>query len=321
MSAAPSAPSGGPPLRSVAAGVLSLTGADPLARRLAGRLFGGYILALHDIPAETFCEQIEALRPDQPVHLEELVARVKRGASTRGLFAITVDDGVGDTVRALTAAAVERHWPVTFFLPTRYLDEGDAMPFQWLAAVQPYLPGLRAEIGHQSYDLEDPRTRETFLRELTARMYSRPAEEYVPVIGRLVTQVRREHPDLTPPPAPIGWAEVGTISGEPCIRFESHGVTHTAVAALGPLELAAELQASRDRIAGYTNRPCRYFCYPFGGSASIGPEAPGMVGKYYEGAVTMRRGRVGAAAPLLLPRIPLYPRDVARIARLKVLTA
>jgi peptidoglycan/xylan/chitin deacetylase (PgdA/CDA1 family) len=210
---------------------------------------------------------------------------------------------------------------VTFFLPTRYLDEGDGMPFQWLAAVQPYLAGLRAEIAHRSYDLGDPRSRDAFLRELTARMYSRPTGEYLPIIEHLVSQVRHEHQDFTPPPAPIGWAEVGRLAGDPCIRFESHGVTHTAVAALTPSELAGELQASRDRIAGHTNRPCRYFCYPFGGSVSIGREAPALVGKYYQGAVTMRRGRVGEAEPLLLPRIPLYPRDAARMTRLKVLTA
>jgi peptidoglycan/xylan/chitin deacetylase (PgdA/CDA1 family) len=283
-------------------------------------LFGGYILAFHDLTAERFAALVTALVPDAPVHLDDLVTRVRRGESTRGLFAITVDDGVAATVRAVAAEANRRQWPVTFFLPTAYLDSGDAMPFQWLDAVSPWLSGLRIQTAEGTVDLTDTAARVAFLRRLTRLMYTRPADAYRPLILTLVQEVRRRHPELRSPPAPISWAEVTELSASPMLRFESHGVTHTAVSGLPIRELDRELRESRDRIAEHTGRPCRYFCYPYGGEISIGREAPARVARYYSAAVTMTRGRLGGADPVLLPRIPLYSRDSGAVARLKVVT-
>ena len=58
-------------------------------RAVTGRLFGGYILAFHDLPGERFRDLIDALAPDEPVHLSELIDRLRRGQPTRGIFAIT----------------------------------------------------------------------------------------------------------------------------------------------------------------------------------------------------------------------------------------
>jgi peptidoglycan/xylan/chitin deacetylase (PgdA/CDA1 family) len=96
------------------------------------------------------------------------------------------------------------------------------------------------------------------------------------------------------------------------VSFESHGISHTAVAALGDEELEHELTASQRTIAEHTGKPCRHFCYPYGGSASIGIIAPARVARHYRSATTMARGRLGRHSLTLLPRVPIYPRVTRR---------
>jgi peptidoglycan/xylan/chitin deacetylase (PgdA/CDA1 family) len=307
----------------IAWGVSALRAYKPL-QALAGRLFGGFILAFHDLAGDRFRELIQCLAPDQPVHLSELVKRVRQGQSTKGIFAITVDDGVGDTIRALSAVAQDRHWPITLLLPTGYIDGPDSMAFQWLRAIVARVPPVRLELRSGVVDLSTGMARQRFERRVRARMYgSQPPTAYTELIDELVSHaiaqglLSREH---DAPPAPISWKEVTTLSAHPAIRFESHGVTHVAMAALPPDRLERELRESQDRIQAHTGRPCRHFAYPFGSPASIGPVAPSLVAKYYDSAVTMSRGRLRNRNPFLLPRIPLYATDSIARARLKVLT-
>jgi peptidoglycan/xylan/chitin deacetylase (PgdA/CDA1 family) len=295
---------------------------EPLLR-VADRFFGGFVLAFHNLPAVRFERLVDALKSHEPVHLDELVARVKAGRQTKGLCAITVDDGVGDNVRGIASVAVKRQWPVTFYLPTRYLDERRGMPFQWLDSVLPGLPYSRLKAGPMELDLSTSAARRRFEASMRQIMYTRPAREYVTIIDDLVKRSLQNGwasaAELAPP-EPVRWEEVASLAMKPEIRFESHGVTHTAVSALSLAQLEAELLESCRRISDHTNRPCRHFCYPYGGPTSIGTSAPPVVARHFESAVTMSRGRVNRQNPMLLPRIPLYSRDTPAIARIKVLT-
>jgi len=290
---------------------------------LFGQLWGGFVLAFHDLTGERFRELIECLAPNESVHLSELVDRVHEGRSTKGIFAITVDDGVGDTVRALSAVARDRHWPITFFLPTGYLDASDGMPFQWLRRIVACLPPVQLELRAGFIDLSTDWARRDFERRVTARMHTQSPGAYAELIDDLVTHaiaqgwLSREH---DAPPAPIPWEEVTTLSAHPAIRFESHGVTHTAAAALAPDQLDRELRESQERVQAHTGRPCRHFAYPFGSPQSIGPVAPRLAARYYDSAMTLSRGRLRNRNPFLLPRIPFYAHDSGARAQLKVLT-
>jgi peptidoglycan/xylan/chitin deacetylase (PgdA/CDA1 family) len=286
-------------------------------------LFGPFVLAFHNLPAARFEAHIEALRPNEPVPLSTLVDRIKQGKPTRGTFAITVDDGVGETVRALGAVAVEREWPVTFYLPTRYLDTGEGIPFQWLELIAPRLPSASTRVGSMEIDASTPAARRQFEESVKRIMKTRPAIEYVPFIQALIERARAEGwiaPHELQAPAPIAWHEVATLARHEVIQFESHGVSHTAVSVLPVDDLEQELKDSRDRIVEHSNRPCRHFCYPFGGPESIGHRAAAVVERFYDSAVTLTRGRLNGRNPYLLPRIPVYERDTASVARLKTLT-
>ena len=90
--------------------------------RAMKRFSGGFVLAFHEIPPARVAEFVDCLEPSKVVSLTELVQRTKAGKSTSGLFAITIDDGVGENVRALSRLFIACEWPATFYLPTDYLD-------------------------------------------------------------------------------------------------------------------------------------------------------------------------------------------------------
>ena len=83
----------------------------------------------------------------------------------------------------------------------------------------------------------------------------------------------------------------------------------------------AEIAGCKRDLEGVLGAEVRHFCYPYGGSTSIGAVAPVQVERYYRSATTMARGRLGHHGLALLPRVPVYPHDDAALVRLKVLTA
>jgi len=293
-----------------------------LFQRFITGLSGGFVLAFHEIPPERLAEFVDCLRPAQAVHLSELVQRSKERRSTSGLFAITVDDGVGETVRTLARLFLARAWPATFFLPTRYIDTGEGLMFQWWRRLKPLLPRKKLELKSGVIDLSPSNAVAELSRKMEVLWYSQRLESYLPLTMELVEIVIRES-GLTraaiQPPRPITWREVADTSQNDLIRFESHGVSHAAMSSLTQDELAFEMKHSRDLVTEHTGRPCRHLAYPFGNWQSIGARTAATAERFYDSAVTMKLGHVDCANPWLLPRIPLYLRNSILFARLKIL--
>ena len=127
-----------------------------LLRQLRSRLAGGFVLAFHDIEPSRLAELVDAIQPGEAVSLTELVNRSKAGKSTSGLFAITVDDGVGETVRSLSALFHTRGWPATFYICTSYVESTRGMCFQWWRRIMPLLPQKTVELKSGPLDLSRP---------------------------------------------------------------------------------------------------------------------------------------------------------------------
>lgn len=292
-------------------------------RRLMLRLSGGFVIALHDMPPERLDAFMEGFWPARPVPLAELVTRSKRGKPTAGLFAITVDDGVGDNVRPLVEVFRARGWPATFYLPTDYIHTGRLMPFQWWWRLKPFVPRKKFRLKSGPVDLSSPANLEAFSKQVQRIWRRERPEAYLPLIMELIDIVSRETgmtlDDLQRPNAPIPWGDVERLSRDELIRFESHSVSHTAMSALTEEELAFEMRRSQEVLEEHTSRPCRHFCYPFGCPESIGALAPAVARRFYDSATTMSLGSVEGADPWLLPRIPLYPKNSVFVARMKVL--
>jgi peptidoglycan/xylan/chitin deacetylase (PgdA/CDA1 family) len=293
-----------------------------LLQQLNRKLASGFILAFHGIPADRFVNLVESLGPLEIVPLETLIKRSKSGQSTFGLVAITVDDGVGGNTRALIKVLDAKAWPATFYVPTSYLDSGEGMPFQWWFRLEPFLPGKILHLKARTIDLTVPNVVKRLFKEMALLWHTRPREAYASTIAEIVEALIRDYEiprAALLPPAPLTWSEVTAFSRNELIRFESHGVSHTAMSALSEPDLESELRESKKVISEHSGRECRHLAYPFGSSASIGSVSPTIAARYYESAVTMTLGSVDHANPWLTPRIPLYPENTDKWANLKVL--
>lgn len=293
-----------------------------LLQRCMARFSGGFVLALHEISPERLGELVDGVQPFQPVHLSELVERSKQRKSTSGLFAITVDDGVGENVRNLEQLFRARAWPATFYIPTHYLDSREGIAFQWWRRLKPLLPRKRLELSSGVVDLSRAGAVDELSRKMELWWHSQRLESYLPMTMELVEIVLREgrltRAAIQPAP-PITWREVEALSRNDLIRFESHGVSHAAMSSLTEDELVFEMKHSRDLVTEHTGRRCRHLAYPFGSWQSIGVRAAAAAEHWYDSAVTMSLGPVDLANPWLLPRIPLYPENSTRFAQLKIL--
>jgi len=290
--------------------------------RLLTRFSAGFVVAFHDIPAERAEQFIEALHPARPIPLDEMVERAGNGKTTAGLFAITIDDGVGETVRSLSRLFETRQWPATFYLPTGYIDNGEGMVFQWWRAIRPLLPRRKIELKSETLDFSAPGAIEELSKKMERRWHAGRLESYRPVTMDLVEFVTRDRGidrEEIHPPAPVTWDEVAEIAHTGLLQFESHGVTHAAMSSLNDAELEFEMRQSRDTVARHTGRACRHLAYPFGSWTSIGDRAASAAARFYDSATTMTPGHVEGANASLLPRIPLYPENPTHMARLKVL--
>jgi peptidoglycan/xylan/chitin deacetylase (PgdA/CDA1 family) len=287
--------------------------------RLLAKLSGGFVMALHEIAPERLAKLVDGMGPRQLISLSELVRRRKDGKSNSGLFAITVDDGVGVNVRGLTKLFQARAWPATFYLPTRYLDSGEAMAFQLWWSIKPLLPRRKLELNSGTVDFSRPGVFEEFAAKLERSWYCRRDDEYAPVTLELARIVAREEGAGLEVPAPISWNEVEQLSRDPLFQFESHGVSHVAMSALTADEIDAEMRCSRRSIEEHTGKPCRHLCYPFGSPESIGRVAPQIARRYYDSAVTMSLNSADRGDLWLMGRIPVYPDNSIARARMKVL--
>jgi peptidoglycan/xylan/chitin deacetylase (PgdA/CDA1 family) len=288
-------------------------------QRFLIRSSDGFVLAFHEIPPSHLVDLVECLRPAQAVPLSEIVKRMRDSKSTSGLFAITVDDGIGENVRALSRVFISRGWPATFYLPTQYLDTGNGMAFQWWRLVIPLLPRTRLDLTTGPIDLSTSGA----VRELSKKMeilwYTKRLESYSQITTELAGIASRIWgAEALQPPAPISWADVERLSKTDLIRFESHGVSHAAMSSLTDDELVFEMKHSRDLISEHTGRSCRHLAYPFGSPRSIGTRSVEMAKLFYDSAATMVGGRLANANPWFLPRVPLYLKNSTLVARLKV---
>ena len=270
---------------------------------------GGVILAYHEVPAQVLRQHLTLLRERyRYVSLSELVGRVAANQSTVGLAAITFDDGYGPVVEDAARVSHENGWPMTFYLPTRYLDSRQPYWYQELRPLLDRSPERGANLGEL----------DSFFRRL------RSEAEVEAELRRLRQTLHgsEERPAWLETTPPISWERVRELARNDALSFEAHTVNHLALSRLDDDAIAREMEACCCRIEEITGRRVEHFCYPFGGVAEIGDAAPRIARQRFRSATTLLRGRCSAGADVaLLPRVPLYDGDSREIVALKVATA
>lgn len=268
---------------------LRVSGLTALARRLSR---GGVILCYHNVVAgtdagpsdrlglhmrlPTFERQMRWLAGTyEVVPLADLVGGWSRGASLRGLAAVTFDDGYSGVFDHAWPLLRDLSIPATVFVvaeaPGR--DEG----FWW---DDPDV--LRAH---------SPARHRHWLTELRGDSVT---------IAESVVPARRPRPPL-PRCRPASWQTI-TEAARSGLQLGVHSATHRSLPALDELDLRREVVDSRDIIRRRTGVTPEFFAYPYGLWNDRVRQAVRSAG--YRAAFTVEDGHHAATAdPWAFPRV------------------
>ena len=281
------------------------------------RTNGGYILSFHDLDPFQFESHINSLKPSKPISLDELLKRYQSGKSIKNCFAITFDDGVEKTVINNWEICKKNNWPVTFYLPTDYLN-GENLPYQKIQFIEKFL---------KNYDLPELiknkkklLNKKKLIKYLTDMLYTKNDSEVSSILDYflkiILSKSKKVEKDFMP--NAISWEKVKSISKNSLSSFQSHGVTHTACSSLTEEKLKQEMSKSKTIIENCTGKRVNSFCYPYGSVNSINELSIKVASSYFESATTLIRGRIKNSNLHYLPRIDLYQENPISFVRLKV---
>lgn len=311
--------------RAAAADILVRTRAAALLERWNSR-HGGVVLAFHEISSPQLERQLEIVAANYVfVSLSELVDRLAAGRTTRGLAAITLDDGVGSVSEDAAAIALRRGWPMTFYLPTAAIDRGQAAWYHELPVLLHAARGRTINVAGTAFVLHSESAIHRAIAALTARFCDCGEAEAVETLLRTLRAAVGTPRGIDKTLAlftPLSWPRVRELAQHHELSFEAHSVSHLAMSQLTPAQIDREMKHSQRRIEEATGMPVRHFCYPYGGLHQVGTVAASIARSMFRSAVTMARGRCSSRSdPALLPRIPLYQTDTADAVEMKIALA
>ena len=289
---------------------------------ILGKMFGGFILCWHNLPAHTLKSHIECLYPLKPMPLDELIKRHNDGKTTKDYFALTIDDGIASTVNDISSFCTKMDWPITFYIPTNYLS-GKMLPYQKIEFIDQYLPLGDYSVPNISKKNHNKLiNKKKLIQSLTSLLYIEHFTVIDKILDHFIEKIsinnKKEllHSEY---PKSITWQEIEKLSKNSIISFQSHSVTHTALRSLNDSEIEDEMVRSKNILEEHTGKKVNSFSYPYGSEKSIGKRAPKIASKHYNSAVTLIRGRLRKNNPFYLPRIDLYQDDFLSLVRLKVI--
>jgi peptidoglycan/xylan/chitin deacetylase (PgdA/CDA1 family) len=225
--------------------------------------------------------------------LEDLVARVRRGAAPRNALAITFDDGYRSN---LTHAA---GLPATIFLVSSYIGTPHALWFDRLALA--LKNSRRSEVRFEEGRPLPLTTVEERLRALSAaQRYFKalPYRDHQPQLDRVLASLEPAAPE-PPKRFMLSWDEVHALRG---LGFSigAHTETHPILSRLDPDDARREIQGSKWAIERALGRPVTTFAYPNGGVDDYTEATVRLVSEAgFTCAVTTRRGLNTTVTPSL----------------------
>jgi peptidoglycan/xylan/chitin deacetylase (PgdA/CDA1 family) len=245
---------------------------------------GATILMYHSVPShadakhidpryrltpECFAAQLDFLaRFRRVIPLHQLVSYVQQGSRIEpGTVVLTFDDGYRDNFSIALPMLQERNLSATFFVSTRYIDDGRP---QWIDE----LYSLFMSRGQHRIDLSgagkcwwfDLSTKKATARafaELSAVLLRLPYEARNDLLAAIAKQLR------SLPPAErltASWDDLAkAIETYPLVEIGSHGATHRDLSSCSPSEIEREVRESVHSLMSRLGVKCRFFSFPYNG--------------------------------------------------------
>jgi predicted ATP-grasp superfamily ATP-dependent carboligase/peptidoglycan/xylan/chitin deacetylase (PgdA/CDA1 family) len=311
-----------------------------LRRRPARRAAGPMILRYHSVgghgwlrsplvtsPAHFDAHVRYVSRCYRVVPIEAIVKALHGGPpAPPGAVAITLDDGYRDNYHTAWPILRGQGCPATIFVIVEPLETG-IVPwpqrlFGWLhkagrASFECALSGpYDGSAVVRRFDLSSPSAREAAYKALKAVVGALGRE------AREVALTRVAHAlGLDPAESPaewegmLRWEEVRELAAEG-LTIGSHTMTHASLAALGPEQVAWELETSRRVLETRLGRPVTLLAYPFGkpGHVSAATAAAAHAAGYGAAVTTIQGVDRCSADPFQLRRIQVLDDPLWRFA-------
>ena len=219
------------------------------------------------VPADIFELQMEYLAHKRKViSLEELTAIVRRGNTPPpGTEVITFDDGYLDNLSVAAPILEKYQFPATLFLPTGYIDRGEAQWIDQLYSLFKFrtLHTLSRETAPaESFDLHDPYQFRTLYKMICGELIRSGPEERSVILSRLADELQ---PTSMAPGLTMTWDDVRKlISDYSCFDIGGHTIEHTDLTSVSAEHAETELRMCRDRIKTETGINADFFSFCYG---------------------------------------------------------
>lgn len=237
------------------------------------------ILMYHRISAEqdlffpaisygTFLRQMEYVkRHYRIISLDQLMDHWKAGKPVpRGSLAVTFDDGHAPTWSLAYPLLQKMEIPVTMFLATNTLRDGDLIwtdLLRWwfkLTSLSSYAIQLNGTYGE--WRLNTPSRRLMAACEVSEKLKTFPNAERRRIMKQLGKELGIESAEL-----PRHWSltleKINRI-GRACVRFGAHTKTHPILTRISEEEARSEISGSKKELEHIVQEPVRHFAYPNG---------------------------------------------------------
>jgi peptidoglycan/xylan/chitin deacetylase (PgdA/CDA1 family) len=228
------------------------------------------------------------------VCLDELAEAVKARSATRGLVALTFDDGYRDNLDVALPLLEGMEVPFTVFVACAMVD-GTA--FLWWYALEAFLKSrswVRLADG-RSLPCGTAQERERTFMEIRDMVLGKDMGEVRSFLDHLLPGFGSEVPSEPVSCSLMDRTDVKRMSQSRFATIGSHTVTHPNLAALTDNEVRTELSESKEYFQQITGKQIRHLAFPFGGPLEAGDREYRLA--FETGYVTAATTNAGSVAP------------------------
>lgn len=236
------------------------------------------------------------------VSLAEYTANQKSRHSRR--VAVTFDDGTATTFDCISSFVAERKIPMTIFISTGHLEDGELLWFSYLKAICFEDQYPRVTVAGVTFELSSIGLRKNAWYGLSrlAKSSGNPVEfcKHMAENYPLAPHLHRIYAGMT-------FAQVRQAGENPFFEIGAHTVTHPYLPQLSLEGRKYEISSSKDTLATLSGKSVRFFAYPGGAYdqatldlvKAAGYEAAFAVFSQGLGEPVYELGRVGVYSPSL----------------------